>query len=135
MHRNSLYLVVFLLVGCISLAVAEESAQGSAPADSKKTVTNPALMAGIDAFGAERYRESLDHFASLLADPKAGELRPTASYWAILAYLALGDQAAAEKAIDSYLATYAEGERVPDLLYQKARLFYAKGDFESALTT
>ena len=48
MHRKSPYLVVFLLVGCISLAVAEGNAAASAPADSSKAAANPALNAGID---------------------------------------------------------------------------------------
>lgn len=138
MRRKSPYLAALLIAGCVTLAAAEGLASGpvaSAPPESKSAAVNAALSAGVEAFGAERYRDALDRFASVLADPKASEVRPTAAYWSILSYLALGDQAAAESAIDSYLATWPEGDRAPDLMYQKGRILYQKGGYEGALTT
>jgi TolA-binding protein len=135
MPRKSRFLALVFLIGMALTAHAQDLGAGQAPADRQNPVANAALAAGMDAFAAERYGEALDRFASVLSDPKSLELRPSAAYWSILAYLALGDQAAAEKAIDDYLAAYPEGERLPDLLYQKARILFSKGDFETALTT
>jgi TolA-binding protein len=118
MPRKRAFLLVFLLTGCM-LLVAEE---GGSP-----------LSAGTEAFSAGRYQEALDRFGAILADPSASAFRAEASYWSILSYIGLGDGAAASKAIDSYLTAYPDGARVPDLLYQRGRLLYAKGDYDAAL--
>ena len=59
--------------------------------------------------------------------------RPFGGPEAVLAYLAAGDRAAAEKALDAFVKDYPQSPRVPDLLYQRGRLLYSKGDFEASL--
>jgi len=120
MHRKSVIVALALVLAACLPAIAEGGPDAR-------------ISAGKQAFDAERYREALDAFGSVLADPKAQAARPEATYWSILCYLALGDQAAAEKAIDAYLAAYPDGPRVPDLLYQRGRILYAKSSYEEAL--
>ncbi len=122
MHKK-----VLLALLLASLAGPFLAAQAAPP--------DPRLGAGIAAFGSDRYREALDQFSSLLADPRAGELKSEASYWSILSYVALGDGLAAEKAIDAYLSAWPDGERRADLLYQRGRLLYARGEFDPALAS
>jgi TolA-binding protein len=133
MLRKPALFVLAISLGCAALAFGQ--AEGVAPAATAAKSPDPRLAAGMQAFNAERYGDALDAFASILADPKAASLRSDATYWSVLAYLALGDQAAAGKAIDAYLAAYPDGPRVPDLLYQRGRILYAKGSYEDALRT
>ena len=122
MHRKSVIVALALILAACLPAIAEG-------------MVDARIETGKQAFDAERYREALDAFGSVLADPKALAARPEATYWSILCYLALGDQAAAEKAVDAYLSTYPDGPRVPDLLYQRGRILYAKSSYEEALKT
>jgi TolA-binding protein len=88
---------------------------------------------GIASFQSEQYRQALDDFGSVLADPAAIAERPEALYWTALASIATGDTAGGEKAISGFLIAYPSNPRVPDLLYQKGRLLYGKGDLQGAL--
>ncbi|MDP3177274.1 MAG: tetratricopeptide repeat protein, partial [Spirochaetaceae bacterium] len=118
MHRLRPLLVLTLALGAFS-AVAQQ------PTDPKGL-----LEYGIDLFGQDRYREAIDSFGRILADPKASAERPEAAYWSVLAYLASGDQATASASIEAFLSAYPTSPRVPDLLYQRGRIFYAKADYE-----
>ncbi|MDA8411454.1 MAG: tetratricopeptide repeat protein [Treponema sp.] len=93
------------------------------------------LDRGIAAFKAERWRDALDIFGSVLADPQATADQPEALYWTTLAAMAMGDQATAERSIQVYLTTYPKGARVPDLLYQKGRIQYGRNDWQGALVS
>ena len=76
---------------------------------------------------------ALDVFARIIADPRSAAERPEAIYWSVLAYLGIGDQANAASSIDSFLAAYPANPRVPDLLYQRGRILFMKGDYQGAL--
>jgi len=91
------------------------------------------LDQGIEAFRAERWRDALDDFGSVLANPQTTIEKPEALYWTALAAMALGDQATAEKSIQTYLEAWPNGPRVPDLLYQKGRILYGRQDWQGAL--
>ena len=91
------------------------------------------LDRGIEAFKTERWRDALDNFGSVLANPQAATEKPEALYWTTLASIALGDRTTAERSIQAYLSSWPEGPRVPDLLYQKGRILFAKNDWQGAL--
>jgi TolA-binding protein len=110
-------------------ADAPKPATGAAASADAKAV----LLKGVDLFGQEKYQESLDLFGKVLSDPRAKAERPEAAYWSVLAYLAIGDQATAAAAIDAFVAAYPTSPRLPDLLYQRGRILYTKGDYEEAL--
>ena len=138
-------LLALLLASALAAAPAAAADAKAAPAPALSAQAVPAQAAagqgaqaglldqGLEAFGEERYREALDAFGRILSDPKAGSLRPEAAYWSVLAYLAAGDRAAAEKALDAFVKDYPQSPRVPDLLYQRGRLLYSRGDFEASL--
>lgn len=137
MIRKRALQLVFLLTACITVLAAQDlpSPSPGPQAEPKAPAVSKILSSGIEAFSQERYRTALDFFGAILSDPKAEAERPSAVYWSVLTYLALGDKTAAGKAIDDYLSTYPEGERAPDLLYQRGRLLFAKADYEAALST
>lgn len=103
--------------------------QQASPAPGAKA----SLDKGVDLFGQEKYRDALDLFGKVMSDPRAATERPEAAYWSVLAYLAVGDQATAEASIDAFMAAYPKSPRVADLLYQRGRILYTKGDYEGAL--
>jgi TolA-binding protein/uncharacterized coiled-coil protein SlyX len=130
MHATKPLLVLLLaaLLTCGAVAQQSTSKQAAAPAGPKVT-----LDKGIELFGQEKYREALDLFGKVMSDPKAKAERPEAAYWSVLAYLAVDDSATAGASIDAFLSAYPSSPRVPDLLYQRGRILYTKGDYEGAL--
>jgi TolA-binding protein len=126
MHATKPLLLVLLLA---SFAALQAVAQQASPQAGAKTI----LDKGVELFGQEKYREALDLFGKVMSDPKAKAERPEAAYWSVLAYLAAGDQATAGASIDAFISAYPASPRVPDLLYQRGRILYSKGDYEGGL--
>jgi TolA-binding protein len=126
MHATKPLLLVLLLA---SFAALQAVAQQASPQAGAKTI----LDKGVELFGQEKYREALDLFGKVMSDPKAKTERPEAAYWSVLAYLAAGDQATAGASIDAFISAYPASPRVPDLLYQRGRILYTKGDYEGGL--
>jgi TolA-binding protein len=133
MHATKPILLVLLLAAFVALpAVAQQSSAAiakPAPSAAAKAI----LDKGVVLFGQEKYRESLDLFGKVMSDPKAKAERPEAAYWSVLAYLAAGDPGTAGASIDAFISAYPSSPRVPDLLYQRGRILYTKGDYEGSL--
>jgi outer membrane protein assembly factor BamD (BamD/ComL family) len=117
------------------LALAAALCAGPAFGQKAQSLEDPkaVLESGVALFGQDRYREALDAFGRVLADPRAGEARPEAAYWSVLAYIATGDRATASASIDAFIAAYPGSPRLPDMLYQRGRLLYSKAEYEEAL--
>jgi len=113
---------------CQQASGAVKPAGQASQADAKSI-----LLKGVDLFGQEKYQEALDLFGKVLSDPRAKTERPEAAYWSVLSYLAIGDQATAAASIDAFISAYPTSPRLPDLLYQRGRILYTKGDYEEAL--
>jgi len=101
MHRTKPLLLALLLAAVVGARLA---GQQTSPGPSSQAGAKATLDKGIELFGLDKYRDALDLFGQLLSDPKAGEQRSEASYWSVLAYLAIGDQSTAEKSIDAFIA-------------------------------
>lgn len=124
MHaKKSIFIFLILAIGA-TLVLAQAGGEASPKGH---------LDQGITLFSQGKYRESLDLFGNVLADPQAKTERPEAAYWAVLAYLAVGEQSTASASIDAYLSAYPQSSHVPDLLYQKGRILYGSGDYEGAI--
>jgi tetratricopeptide (TPR) repeat protein len=128
MPKKKMLLLAAFFAGASALISAES-------ADSAALVRSGLLGEGISAFGAGQYRQALDCFGKAFSDPTQTADRAEASYWSALAYIGLGDRAAATKEIDTFLAAYPESPHVADLLYQRGRLLYAASNYEAALRT
>jgi len=131
-------LLIFVLLAALCAGGAFGQAASGAQRPAEKTATEAKepraiLDGGIALFGQDRYREALDAFGRVLSDPRSGDARPEAAYWSILAYIAIGDKLSASSAIDAFVAAYPRSPRLPDVLYQRGRLLYAKADYEEAL--
>ncbi len=92
------------------------------------------LRRGIELFANARYAEALSIFDALFLDPDSGTLRAEGAYWSAMTLLASGDPAAAEKAMESFLAAFPGHERTPELLYHKARATFLQKDYERAVS-
>jgi TolA-binding protein len=130
-RTKPLHLVLFLAAAVGARAFGQQSTSPTASAQA--SAAKQSLDRGVELFGQEKYRDALDLFGQVMSDPKAIAERPEAAYWSVLAYLASGDQATAETSIDAFVAAYPSSPRVPDLLYQRGRILYSKGDYEGAL--
>ena len=119
---------VAALVAAFAAAVALAYAQSPSPASPTET-----LRRGIQLFAEAKYGEALPLFDSLFMDSGAGSLRAEGAYWAAMTHLAAGDAAAAEKAIETFLASFPGHARVPDLLYQRGRAAFLLKDYERAV--
>ncbi|HOZ73040.1 MAG TPA: tetratricopeptide repeat protein, partial [Spirochaetales bacterium] len=90
------------------------------------------LRQGIELFANARYAEALPVFDSLFLDPASGSLRADGAYWSAMTLLASGDPAAAERAIETFLATFPGHEKTSEMVYQKARAAFLRKDYERA---
>jgi tetratricopeptide (TPR) repeat protein len=118
---------VLVAIGFSSLFGQTMPAVPSKPADG--------LRRGIELFAEARYAEALPYFDAILIDPAAGSLRADGAYWSAITLLASGDPQAAEKAIESFLATFPGHARTGELMYQKARAAYLQKDYDRAIKT
>ncbi len=121
------------ILAAIILAAAAPQVPGQQAAPASRDDPKAALLAGVELFGQERYRDALDVFGKVLADPRAKDERPEAAYWSVLSYLAVGDQATAAASIDAFVSAYPSSPRLPDLLYQRGRILYSRGSYEEAI--
>jgi TolA-binding protein len=130
MHRIKPLPLALLLAAVVGArVVGQQPPSRNLPSASAKAN----LDRGVELFGQEKYRDALDLFGKVMSDPKAALERPEAAYWSVLAYLAAGDQSTAGSSIDAFISAYPTSPRVPDLLYQRGRILYSKGDYEGAL--
>lgn len=134
MHRIKPQLLALLLATVVGArAIGQQSSSQATSPALPSTSAKASLDKGVELFGQEKYRDALDLFGKVMSDPKATTERPEAAYWSVLAYLAAGDQATAGASIDAFISAYPKSPRVADLLYQRGRILYSKGDYESSL--
>jgi len=119
----------------IVLGVSSALAQSAGAAATAAPATKPAddLRRGIELFANARYSEALPIFDTLFLDPSSGSLRADGAYWSAMTLLASGDPAAAEKAIESFLAAFPGHERTSEMIYHKARAAFLQKDYERAV--
>lgn len=118
-----------VMVIAVSSALAQTA---GVPAPTMKPADE--LRRGIELFANARYTEALPIFDALFLDPNSGSLRAEGAYWSAMTLLASGDPAAAEKAMESFLAAFPGHERTPELIYHKARATFLQKDFERAVS-
>jgi len=119
----------------IVLGVSSALAQSAGAAAAAVPAMKPAddLRHGIELFANARYSEALPIFDALFLDPSSGSLRADGAYWSAMTLLASGDPAAAEKAIESFLAAFPGHARTSEMIYHKARAAFLQKDYERAV--
>lgn len=131
-------IATFAVVVLIAVSSALAQTTGATGAEITKPLVpelKPAdeLRRGIELFANARYSEALPIFDALFLDPDSGSLRAEGAYWSAMTLLASGDPAAAEKAIESFLAAFPGHQRTPELMYHKARATFLQKDYERAV--
>jgi len=119
----------------VVVVIAVSSALAQSTGETGPTIKRAdELRRGIELFANARYSEALPIFDALFLDPDSGTLRAEGAYWSAMTLLASGDPAAAEKAIESFLAAFPGHERTSELMYHKARATFLQKDYERAVS-
>ena len=101
---------------------------GQAPDYGKKL-----MLDAIDYFGNGKYNEALLNCRDVILDPRLEALHADAYFWMAKSYLALNEYAEAEKNLEFYLLNYRDNDFYEEALYQKGRLLYLQGEYESSI--
>ncbi|MBN1648981.1 MAG: tetratricopeptide repeat protein [Spirochaetales bacterium] len=91
------------------------------------------MLDAIDYFGNGKYNNALLHCRDVILDPGLEDLHADAYFWMAKSYLALNQLDEAAKNLEFYLLNYKSNDFYEEALYQKGRLLYLQGDYESSI--
>ncbi|AHC15174.1 tetratricopeptide repeat protein [Salinispira pacifica] len=87
----------------------------------------------IENFRENRYSQSLAEFRQLLLDPQYSSLRGDAYFWIAKVLIAQERIQDAERNLNFFLNNFQENKNYPEGRYQRGRILYLKGEYESAI--
>ncbi len=131
MNGSKLVFVCFFSTAlCLNGHAQSTSGSGISSA---KTPVLTSLRSGIALFSEGKYNEALSVFDSIFLDAGSGDLRPEGAYWSAMTNIAKGDQAAAEKVMETFLMLFPHHARLPEILYQQGRVAYLQQKYDKSL--
>ena len=121
MKCRTAFCFLFLFISGISL-VSGQSASGQ-----------EFINEGIALFKHGRFGESIISFRNVILTPEAESVRADAYFWLSKAYMVLGKLDDAERSLEFYLANYPDHGHFTEAFYQKGRLLFMQGDYQSSI--
>jgi TolA-binding protein len=112
----------------VALVVALAAA--SLPAQSSRSA---ALGQGIELFNRGMYAKAIPVLRAVVADSSAEAVRPAALLYLAKSAMAVGELDEAEKSLEHFISRYPQATEIQEAQYQKGRLLYMQGQYESAL--
>jgi len=88
---------------------------------------------GIALFKHQRFSESIISFRNVILNPEAESVKADAYFWLSKAYMVLGKLDDAERSLEFYLANYPDHGYFTEAFYQKGRLLFMQGDYQSSI--
>ncbi len=88
---------------------------------------------GISLFKHKRFSESIISFRNVILNPEAESVKADAYFWLSKAYMVLGKLDDAERSLEFYLANYPDHRYFTEAFYQKGRLLFMQGDYQSSI--
>ncbi|MQY76342.1 MAG: tetratricopeptide repeat protein [Spirochaeta sp.] len=88
---------------------------------------------GLALFKHQRFSESIISFRNLILNPEAESVKADAYFWLSKAYMVLGKLDDAERSLEFYLANYPDHGYFTEAFYQKGRLLFMQGDYQSSI--
>ena len=91
------------------------------------------MESGLNNFTKGNYTLALGDFREIVLDSNFETLHGTAYYWIARCYMAQNLLDKSENNLDFFIQNYKENKLFPDAVYQKGRLLFRKGDYDSAI--
>lgn len=91
------------------------------------------MLEAVDYFGDGQYDQALLNCRDVILDPALDGLQADAYFWMAKSYLALNEYDEAEKNLEFYLLNYRDNDFYEEGLYQKGRLLFLQGEYESSI--
>lgn len=88
---------------------------------------------GIALFKHKRFSESIISFRNVILNPEAESVKADAYFWLSKAYMVLGKLDDAERSLEFYLLNYPDHGYFTEVFYQKGRLLFMQGDYQSSI--
>ncbi len=94
---------------------------------------NNIMESGLNNFSDGNYTLALGDFREIILDSNYETLHGTAYYWIARCYMAQNLLDKAENNLDFFIQNYKDNKLFPDAVYQKGRLLFRKGQYDSAI--
>ncbi|MCK5201075.1 MAG: tetratricopeptide repeat protein, partial [Spirochaetales bacterium] len=91
------------------------------------------MESGLNNFSNGNYTLALSDFREIILDSNYETLHGTAYYWISRCYMAQNLLDKAENNLDFFIQNFKENKLFPDAVYQKGRLLFRKGQYDSAI--
>jgi len=121
MKRLTAFCFLFLFISGIIL-VSGQSAGGQ-----------EFINEGLSLFKHQRFSESIISFRNVILNPEAESVKADAYFWLSKAYMVLRKLDDAERSLEFYLANYPDHGYFTEAFYQKGRLLFMQGDYQSSI--
>ena len=129
--------LVMLVLACIGFAPQSLHAQTGRPEQSQRAATPSAgadlLEEAIDAFQDSQFNDAILKLREILLDPDFEQYHGDAYFWIAKSYMALSRLDDAERNLEFFLLNYEDSPYFPEANYQKGRLLYLQGEYQSAI--
>lgn len=94
---------------------------------------NNIMEAGLNNFSNRDYTTALGDFREIILNPGYETLHGTAYYWIARCYMAQNLLDKSEDNLDFFIQNFEENKLFQDAVYQKGRLVFRKGEYDSAI--
>ncbi len=117
--KNKLFVIYFIIAGMVISAQTQTG--------------NDLMESGLTNFSNGNYTAALSDLREIILDPGYKSLQGTAYYWIARTYMAQNLLDKAENNLDFFIKNYPDNKLFPDAVYQKGRILYRQGKFDSAI--
>lgn len=105
----------------------------SSPLSARLFADNTLLRTGIAELSNGKAEQASETFQAILEDISLSPFHADALYWLVKSEMLLKRYESAGKLVDDFFAFHPNDGRIPEMMYQQARLLYLRGDPEKAI--
>ena len=117
--KNKFFIVFFIFINVLALAQISNG--------------NKIMESGLNNFSNGNYTPALGDFREIILNSNYETLHGTAYYWIARCYMAQNLLDKAENNLDFFIQNFSENKLFPEAVYQKGRLLFRKGNYDSAI--
>lgn len=117
--KNKIFIVFFIFINVLAFAQISNG--------------NKIMESGLNNFSSGNYTPALGDFREIILNSNYESLHGTAYYWIARCYMAQNLLDKAENNLDFFIQNFSENKLFPEAVYQKGRLLFRKGNYDSAI--